>query len=936
MGLLGISHAEPGEGGRRAAHSSPIPHTAAEFPCHEGAISESAMIRGLCFTCCIVAASTVLAQEPAIESTTDRVGRWRDDVIITPVNQVLTPYGRQVDLPGLRPQAMALSPDGKLLLVSGKSSELLVIDVNQAKIAQHVDLPGEIQEPPPNAVSPNILKPDRKALVSFTGLTFSHDGKHVYLSDVNGSIKVFTVKDDGAVQPSRAFPLPEANAPRRKAEIPSGLALSDDDARLYVCGNLSNRLLEVNTADGKLVRAWDVGVAPYDVVLVNGKAFVSNWGGRRPGPGDLTGPAGQGTEVRVDPVRHIASEGSVSIIDLAGNRVSKELLTGLHASALSVSPDRRFVVCANAGSDQLSLIDVAREAVVETVWTKHRPSDLFGASPNALAFDDTGKRLFVANGTQNAVAVFNFDPDDKGDTKLNGLIPAGWFPGAISFDARRKSLYVANIKGLPTLPRTRDDGVKGFNSHHYHGSLSLMPLPSAKDLPQLSERAARNFRRGAIDQAALPARENQPPRAVPERIGEPSLIEHIVYVIKENRTYDQVFGAHKRGRGQADLCVFGKDVAPNQYKLVDEFVLLDNTYCAGLLSADGHQWSTTAFATDYMEKSFAGFPRSYPDGMGEDDKDALAYSPAGFLWDNVVAHGKTIRNYGEFMGPKVRWRDEAKKGSPDFLACYRTWKGESKEVVFESEPSVESIRPFSPTAYVGWEMAVPDQYRADFVIGELKEFEKKGTYPNLVIICLPNDHTSGTRAGAPTPAACVADNDLALGRIVEALSHSRFWNKMAVLAIEDDPQAGWDHVSGYRTTAYLASPYAKREAVISTQYNTTSLIRTIEQILGLPPMNQFDAGATPMFDAFTDTPNFAPFVSVKNGVPLDQMNPEPKALRDPVLKQDALVSARLNFREVDKAPEDVLNRILWRAQKGTALPYPEWAVSLVGDDDDDD
>lgn len=892
------------------------------------------MIRGLCLACCMVAGSTVLAQEPLIETTTDRVGRWRDDVIITPVNQVLTPYGRQVELPGLRPQAMALSPNGKVLVVSGKTSELLVIDVDQAKVANHVDLPGEPQEKPAKPVSPNILKPDRKGQVSFTGLTFSHNGKYVYMSNVNGSIKVFAVKDDGAVQPARVFQLPEANAPQRKAEIPSGLALSDDDSRLYVCGNLSNKLLELNSADGKPARSWDVGVAPYDVVVVNGKAFVSNWGGRRPNPGDLTGPAGQGTEVRVDPVRHIASEGSVSILDLTGNRPVKEVLTGIHASALAVSPDRRFVVCANAGSDQLSLLDVAREAVVETVWAKHRPSDLFGASPNALAFDDTGKKLFVANGTQNAVAVFDFDPDDKGDTKLEGLIPAGWFPGALAFDARRKSLYVANIKGLPTQPKSRDDGAKGFNSHQYQGSLSLMPLPATKDLPRLSERVARNYRRGAIDQAALPARKNQPPRAIPERIGEPSLIEHVVYVIKENRTYDQVLGEHKRGRGRADLCTFGKDVAPNQYKLVDQFVLLDNTYCSGLLSADGHQWSTTAFATDYMEKSFADFPRSYPDGMGEGDKDALAYSPAGFLWDNVVAHGKTIRNYGEFMGPKVRWSDNTKKGSPDFLACYRTWKGDSKEVVFESEPSVESIRPFSPTAYVGWEMTVPDQYRADFIIRELKEFEAKGQYPNLVIICLPNDHTSGTRVGSPTPAACVADNDLAFGRIVEALSHSRFWKKMAVFGIEDDPQAGWDHVSGYRTTAYIASPYAKRNVVVSTQYNTTSLIRTIEQILGLPPMNQFDASSTPMFDCFSNEPNFTPFVSVANRVPLDQMNPEPKAIRDPVLRQDALVSARINFREVDRAPEDVLNRILWRAQKGTVIPYPEWAVSFADDDDD--
>ena len=422
---------------------------------------------------------------------------------------------------------------------------------------------------------------------------------------------------------------------------------------------------------------------------------------------------------------------------------------------------------------------------------------------------------------------------------------------------------------------------------------------------------------------------------MPERIGEPSLIKHVVYVIKENRTYDQVLGDVAAGNGDPRLCIFGAQITPNQHKLVREFVLLDNTYCAGILSADGHQWSTTAIGTDYLERSFAGWPRSYPDGMGEDEADALAYSPAGFLWDNALRHGVRIRNYGEFMAPAVKWRDPGKKGTPDFLANYRTWKGESDEAVFASEPMIETIRPFSPTAYVGWEMAVPDQFRADFILAELKGFVARGEFPQLTIICLPNDHTSGTSPGSPTPAATVADNDLALGRIVEALSHSPFWREMAIFAIEDDPQGGWDHVSGYRTTAYVASPYAKRGAVVSTQYNTTSLVRTLEQILGLPPMNQLDASAVPMWDAFTDAPDFTPFVAVPSNVPIDQMNPAAQALADPVDRRDALASARMNFREVDKAPEDALNRILWRAMKGSREPYPEWAVTGGADDDDE-
>jgi YVTN family beta-propeller protein len=670
------------------------------------------------------------------------------------------------------------------------------------------------------------------------------------------------------------------------------------------------------------------------VVLVGDKAYVSNWGGRRPEAGDLVGPAGRGTTVRVDPVRFIANEGSVTVINLRGDQPAKEILVGLHSSALAVHPSGRWIVCANAASDNLSVIDTRTDSVVETIWTKQSPTDLFGASPNALTFDTKGQRLYVANGTQNAVAVIDFDP---GESKLLGLIPVGWFPGAIAFDAKLDQLCVANIKGITPEKRfLRELGGHGFNSHQYYGSVSLVPVPDKRALARLSAAVWKNYRREQLEIAKLPPRPAQPARPVPERIGEPSVFKHVVYIIKENRTYDQVLGDDKRGNGDPSLCIFGERITPNQHKMVRDFVLLDNTYCNGILSADGHQWSTTGFSTDYMEKSFAGFPRSYPDGMGEDEADALAYSPAGFIWDNALKHGKTLRNYGEFAEPKVRWRDPKKKGTPDFLSCYRTWTGESNLVVFASAPMIESIRPYQPTNYVGWEMSVPDQYRADFIIRELKEFEARGEFPNLTIICLPNDHTSGTSKGAPTPAACVADNDLAFGRIVEAISHSKFWKETVIFAIEDDPQDGWDHVSGYRTTAYCISPYTKRGAVVKTQYNTTSMLRTMEQILGLPPMNQFDATATPMFDCFTNTPDFTPFVALTNNVPLDQMNPDPKKLSDPLLRKNALVSARLNFRQVDAAPEDVLNRILWHAMKGSAAPYPTWAVRAVEDDDDDE
>jgi YVTN family beta-propeller protein len=864
----------------------------------------------------------------------EAVGNSQASHVVLPVSQIISPVGRHVELPGLRPQALAISPDGRLLVTSGLTNELVVIDPATGFVRQRVRLPSD-QTPIPPLPSQNILEPAKEGQLSYTGLVFSHDGKRIYLSNVNGSVEVFSVASDGTVSGFSSFLLPPAAAPRRKEEIPAGLALSSDDKKLYVALNLSNRLGEFEASSGRLLRLFDVGVAPYDVILVGSKAYVSNWGGSRPKSGDTTGPAGRGTVVKVDPVTGVAREGSVTVVDLNTGTIRAEVIVQLHASALALSPDRRFVVCANAASDNLSVIDTRTDKIVETIWVKQNPADLFGASPNALAFDRKGQSLYVANGTQNAIAVVHFAPRDH-KSGLLGLIPVGWFPGAVVYHPKLKQLSVANIKGIGSQKgRDLESGGEGYNSRQYQGSLSLVPLPKKSELPRLSATVYENYRRQQIALATLPRRAGQLPRPVPERIGEPSVFKHVVYVIKENRTYDQVLGAIGKGNGDPALCIFGEHITPNQHKMVREFVLLDNTYCSGILSADGHQWSTTAFGTDYLERSFASWPRSYPDGMGDDEIDALAYAPTGFIWDNVLRNGKTLRNYGEFALPAVRWADPLRQGDPDWAACWKEFLDPKGEIIFASKPGVESLRPYLAMNTVGWTMEVPDAFRAQYFINELRAYEESGDFPNLVIICLPDDHTAGTNAGSPTPAAYVADNDLAFGRIVEAISHSRFWPETVIFGIEDDPQDGWDHVSGYRTTAYCVSPYTKRGEVISTQYNTISILRTIEQILGLAPMNQFDAAATPMFDCFTEQPDFAPFESVLNNVPLDQMNPPPKEITDPLLRKLALLSAKLNFQRVDACPEDLLNRILWHAMKGSVAPYPEWAITPVARDDAD-
>ena len=689
-------------------------------------------------------AMAIAAQAPApgFISTTDQVVNLATNRTVTPVNQVVTPLGRQLELPGLRPQALAMSPDGAILVTAGKTHEVVVIDPVQGTILERVPLPSDkTKEPPADVVSTHILEPDKEGLLSFTGLVFSPDGRRLYLANVNGSIKVFSVGPDHKLKGLFSMALPKANAPRREAEIPSGLAVSADGTKLYVVLNLSNRLAELDANSGQVLRTWDVGVAPFDVVLTGTKAYVSNWGGRRPDATSLTGPAGRGTLVRVDPVRHIASEGSVTVIDLAANRVAGEILTGLHASGLALTRNGRHLAVANAGSDTVTIIDTKHDRIVETIWTKPTPADLFGASPNALTFDASGRTLYVCNGTMNAVAVVAFRP---GHSQLQGLVPTGWFPGAVWHDVRRESLYVANIKGVsrgrPNAKTSRTE----YNSHQYYGSLSLMKPPRGRALAEASRVVLANCRAPNIAAARLPARPGQPARPVPERVGEPSVFKHVVYVIKENRTYDQVLGDIPEGNGDPSLCVFGENVTPNQHKLVREFVLLDNTYCSGILSADGHQWSTTAFATDYMEKSFAGFPRSYPDGMGEDENDALAYSPGGFIWDNAVRHGRRVLNFGEFAMPTCGWTDRQRKGEPAWADFYQEFLHGRGEVRIASQPSVESIRPFTPTNYVGWEMTVPDVWRARYITNELQRCEARGELPQLIVICLPDDHTSGT------------------------------------------------------------------------------------------------------------------------------------------------------------------------------------------------
>ena len=859
------------------------------------------------------------------DATTAIVGRTADG-LETPVNQRTTPAGTQVDLPGVRPNALALSPDGKLLVTSGLKRELIVVDPATGKILQQVSMPANAEGDTGNSVSPLVLRANARDKLSLTGLAFSPDGSRIYLSNINGDVKVFGVSRDHQVSPLFSIPLPPANKPGRTNDIPTGIAVARDGKKIYVALTIANQLAELDAATGKLLRRWDVGNAPFDVVLAGKKIYVSNWGGRRPDTDSVIGPIGRNGTVRVD-AHSVASEGSVSVVELGDamqgrDTEAREIITGRHACALALSPNGKFLACANAGSDSISIIDTATDRTLETICARQNPGDLFGAQPDALAFDRRGGKLFVCNATQNAVAEFDFKP---GETRLLGLIPVGWFPGAMTFDARRQVLDVANIKNItPGKEQALKGKGEGFNTHQFYGSLSLVPVPSTRELARYTQTALANLRYPLLARAKLPARPGQTPVPVPERTGEPSVFQHVIYIIKENRTYDQVLGDVKEGNGNADLCIFGSRVTPNQHRFVHDFVLLDNTYCSSIQSSDGHQWTDSSLANDYVEREFAGWARSYPGGAEPAGRDAMAYSSAGFIWNDAAEHGKTVADFGEFTTDHHVWKGTQRETT--WTECYADFLSGSNNVVYSCEADMQSLGRFMVTNYVGFDLKVPDVFRASRFIADLKQYEAANQMPNLNIVWLPDDHTTGTTFGAPKPASQVADNDLAFGQIVEAVSHSIFWTNTCIIAIEDDPQDGWDHVSPYRTTAYVISPYTKRHTVVGTQYNHTSIVRTIELMLGLPPMNQMDATATPMFDCFTSIPDFTPYDVATNQVPLDEMNPHPKTIKNAQLRKDAYVSASLPLAKADQCPEDIFNRILWRAVKGTQAPYPDWAV----------
>jgi DNA-binding beta-propeller fold protein YncE len=684
-------------------------------------------------------------------------------------------------------------------------------------------------------------------------------------------------------------------------QLAGALAISGDTAAVPLTNN--NQLAIIDVESGAIKQKVKTGIAPFGAVLNKAAtvAYVTNWGGRVPTPNDLTAPTGYAPDadrVVIDS-RGIAATGTVSRVDLASGAVTHTIPVELHPTAIVWDEPRHRVYVANGNKDSVSVIDDRQNRVVHTIALQAFGSKAAGIAPTALAVSGDGTKLYVACGGLNAVAVVN-----TAGATIEGFIPTAWYPSALSLSPDGKYLAVAALLGVGS----------GWNEaptkryvHAYRGSISVIDLPDAAQLASYTTAVAENNRLSLAASKAVPSKT---PVAIPARAGDPSLIEHVVYIIKENRTYDQLFGDMPKGNGDPSLVLFGEDVAPNHRRLADQFVLLDNFYATGGNSGDGHQWVTQANETAYcMWPGYLG--RSYP----FDGSDPIAYSNSGFIWDLALARGKTVRVYGEYAGRLP----EPVKNRPIF---FERWKrGEDFTKEWNITAPIAPLNKILARNFPSYTNSVPDVVRADIFLADLKRWQESGSMPNFVILQLPCDHTLGTTPGASTPRAMVADNDLALGRIVEGLSQSPFWKKMAILVVEDDAQNGVDHVDGHRTVALAVSPYTRRGHVDSTFYSNQSMLKTIELILGLPTLSLFDMIANDMRASFHNTPDFTPYSAVKPAQSLDEVNPPLRALRGEQ-RRAARDSARMRWETPDAAPTERLNRIVWHSIKGWNKPYP--------------
>ena len=866
------------------------------------------------------------------------VGPQTGSTVLLPTDQQVAPVGTRFIVGAdtdSRLLSSTVSPDGtKLAALSWHqfTGFLSIIDLSSGTVIQTV------------GNGKPYLSADES--VGADGPLYAPDGTSLWVPTATAIVRFTVDPASGMVSHPVTISLP-ASGPGGAA-LPSGMALSADGTRLYVALNGYNTLGVIDTATNTLVNQIAVGNAPRQVVVVGTTAYVSNEGGTPTGQPSYNYTytnLSDNTPVIADPTTGAATTGTVSVVDLATGSETKEISVGLEPSALYLAPDGTLMV-ANSNSDSVSLIDTATNTVVQTVNTDPVPGTTVGSDPNAILMPDAG-HLLVSIGRDNALAVYGYSGATAPVSYL-GLLPTDWYPVAVATDATAGQLVVTNDKGIGAwgAPSTISKGpdttpATGHNTYDDTGSLTefawsdalanLGAYTHAVSLDNGWEHLGPTTRASGSHVAAVP---------VPLQLGQPSTIQHVFLIDRENRTYDQVFGDVSKGNGDSSLAQFGATVTPNAHALAARFGLFDNFYDPSTLSADGHNWLLQANANDYLEKEFGAFWRSYP-ALGA---DALAYQSDGFLWTIAAAAGKTVADFGEYEN----FQNLPLSGYPTWSQWYTDSQilehkatgplpvPESKYTSWSDLLSVNAIEdPLFPT----FNLDIPDQYRVDVWQQAFAQSEKTGKLANLTLIALPDDHTAGLSSGDPYPVAEVADNDLALGRIVDTISHSQFWKSSAIFVVEDDSQNGVDHVDGHRAPALVISPWAAEGAVNDTYATQLNLVKTIEQILGLAPMNQMDRAAEPMFTAFTSKPDFRPYTAVPNKIPLTlgtkSSAPKVPAALQGTYQQWVAWSADQHFGGSAPAPDVAnpaqLNRLDWYTSHGWTTPYPGDPAILAPD-----
>ncbi|MFD4415996.1 bifunctional YncE family protein/alkaline phosphatase family protein [Streptomyces sp. NPDC058476] len=758
---------------------------------------------------------------------TQQVGQVTANGQVISSDQYIAPYGSRTVINNGKIMSSSVSPDGSHLAASiaDGDASLVVMDLKTGQVKQRVGI-----------ASTDDLRITSGA-VGQEAPAYSPDGSQLWLGQSDGYTK-FTVNPDGTLSNPTTISIP---ADGSKHALVGAAVFSADGSTVFSAVNGQNRVVAIDAATGTVKQSWAVGNAPRGVAMVGNKLYVSNEGGRPAKAGDTTINS-YGTQVPANPETGATTTGTVSVIDLADPAAPVGSIdVGLHPTALYAKNGAVFVT--NTADNNVSVIDTRKNKVVQTIATQPWPEASVGYEPNAVTLTDDG-RLLVTLGRANAVAVYRYKSPQEPASYV-GLLPTDYFPAEITTVG--KNVVVSNTRGIDAR---RPTNKAQHGTHDTTSSLTQFTLP---DDSVIRSETSKVFKQNGWTGGSVSldkGKGNKKPAPVPARLGAPSTIKHVFMIVKENRTYDQVFGDMPQGNGDPSVTQFGENVTPNQHALASQFGLYDNTYDIGTNSAEGHNWLMQADDPEYTESSAGEYTRSY-----DTEDDALGHQKSGFIWTGAQAAGKSVKDFGEFQS------FESKPAGASWQNLYCDTKnmqatGQKTAYPIQTGSAIPSLNKVSVPGFPLFDTSVPDIYKEQIW---KQDFEKNGP-ANLNMFWLSNDHTGGPANAA----AQVADNDLAVGRMVDEISHSKYWKDSAIFVVEDDSQAGLDHVDGHRAPIQIISPWAQHGTVDNHYYSQITMIRTIEQILGIHPMNQKDSAATPMTGAFTKTADYTPFTALPN------------------------------------------------------------------------